>query len=79
MAEVGGSHNLHVHFHLLAADAVFEKTGAGVRAHEAPPQAKSDLDEVAEERSNAPKEPSPIEALASLVLTGGTFVSRHLT
>jgi hypothetical protein len=35
--------NLHVHFHLLAVDAVFEKDGEGVRIHEAPPPAKTDV------------------------------------
>jgi hypothetical protein len=38
--------NLHVHFHLLAVDAVFEKLGEGVRIHEAPPPAKTDVAEV---------------------------------
>jgi hypothetical protein len=35
----GGSLNLHVHFHLLAVDAVFDKHGEGVCIHEAPPPA----------------------------------------
>jgi hypothetical protein len=39
----GGSLNLHVHFHLLAVDGVFEKHGEGVRLHEAPPPAKDDV------------------------------------
>jgi Transposase zinc-binding domain/Putative transposase len=39
----GSSLNLHVHFHLLAVDAVFEKHGEGVRIHEAPPPAKTDV------------------------------------
>ena len=43
----GGSLNLHVHFHLLAAFAVFERHGDGVRIHEAPPPAKADVDDVA--------------------------------
>jgi hypothetical protein len=43
----GGSLNLHVHFHLLAVDAVFEKHGESVRVHEAPPPAKTDVVDVA--------------------------------
>ena len=43
----GGSLNLNVHFHLLSADAVFEKHGGGVRIHEAPPPAKTDVADVA--------------------------------
>jgi hypothetical protein len=43
----GGSLNLHVHFHLLAIDGVFEKQGEGVRVHEAPPPAKTDVADVA--------------------------------
>jgi Putative transposase len=40
----GGSLNLHVHFHTIAADGVFEKTDAGgVRFHEAPPSSKDDV------------------------------------
>jgi hypothetical protein len=42
----GGSLNLHVHFHTLAVDAVFEKHGAGVRLHEAPPPSKHDVGDV---------------------------------
>jgi len=44
----GSSLNLHVHFHLLAVDAVFEKHGEGVRTHEAPPPAKTDVALVAQ-------------------------------
>ena len=43
----GGSLNLHVHYHLLAVDAVFEKHGDGVRIHEAPPPTKTDVAQVA--------------------------------
>jgi hypothetical protein len=43
----GGSLNLHVHFHTIAADGVFEKTDHGVRFHEAPPSSK-DVAEVAQ-------------------------------
>jgi len=39
----GGSLNLHVHFHLLAVDGVFEEHGEGVRLHETPPPAKDDV------------------------------------
>jgi hypothetical protein len=42
----GGSLNLHVHFHTLAVDGVFEKHEGGVRVHEAPPPAKADLHEL---------------------------------
>lgn len=46
----GGSLNLHVHFHLLAVDAVFEKQGESegvrIRVHEAPPPANTDVAEV---------------------------------
>jgi hypothetical protein len=35
----GGSLNVHVHVHHLAADTVFEKHGESVRIHEAPPPA----------------------------------------
>jgi hypothetical protein len=44
----GSSLNLHVHFHLLAVDAVFDKHGDGVRMHEAPPPAKADVAGVAQ-------------------------------
>jgi hypothetical protein len=45
----GGSLNLHVHFHTIAADGVFVKTDAGgVRFHEAPPSSKDDVAEVAQ-------------------------------
>jgi len=45
----GGSLNLHVHFHTIAADGVFEKTDAGgVRFHEAPPSSRDDVAEVAQ-------------------------------
>lgn len=44
----GGSLNLHVHFHLLAVDAVFDRHGDGVRVHEAPPPAKADVADVAQ-------------------------------
>jgi Putative transposase/Transposase zinc-binding domain len=40
----GGSLNLHVHFHTLAADGVFEKHGGGVRWHDAPAPEKADLE-----------------------------------
>jgi hypothetical protein len=44
----GGSLNLHVHFHTLAVDGVFEKhPGGGVRAHDAPAPAKADLEALA--------------------------------
>jgi hypothetical protein len=43
----GGSVNLHVHFHTIAVDGVFEKTDHGVRFHEAPPSSKDDVAEVA--------------------------------
>src|SRR5262245_47838483 len=43
----GGSLHWHVHFHLLAAFAVVERHGDGVRIHEAPPPAKADVDDVA--------------------------------
>ena len=44
----GSSLNLHVHFHTLAVDGVFDKTGdGGVRVHEAPPPCRDDVDEVA--------------------------------
>jgi Putative transposase len=39
--------NLHVHFHTIAVDGVFEKTDHGVRFHEAPPSSKDDVAEVA--------------------------------
>jgi hypothetical protein len=42
----GGSLNLHVHFHLLAVDGVFEEHGEGVRLHEAPPPAQTDVADV---------------------------------
>ena len=42
----GGSLNLHVHFHLLSLDAVFEKHGDGVRLHDAPPPSKQDVGDV---------------------------------
>jgi Transposase zinc-binding domain/Putative transposase len=44
----GSSLNLHVHFHLLAVDAVFDKQGDGVRIHEAPTPAKADVTDVAQ-------------------------------
>jgi hypothetical protein len=45
----GGSLNLHVHFHTIAADGVFVKTDAGgVSFHEAPPSSKDDVAEVAQ-------------------------------
>jgi len=40
--------NPHVHFHLLAVDAVFDKHGDGVRMHEAPPPAKADVAGIAQ-------------------------------
>src|SRR5580692_683011 len=43
----GGSLNLNVRFHLLSADAVFDKHGGGVRIHEARPPAKTDVADVA--------------------------------
>jgi hypothetical protein len=42
----GGSLNWHVHVHTLAVDGVFEKHGAGLRVHEAPPPEKADVVEV---------------------------------
>jgi hypothetical protein len=44
----GGSLNLHVHFHTLAADGVFERHAGGVRFHDAPPPEKADLQRLAE-------------------------------
>ena len=43
----GGSLNLHVHFHTLAIDGVFEKSDDSVRVHEAPPPEKADVEDVA--------------------------------
>lgn len=43
----GGRLSLYVHFHHLAADAVFDKHGDGLRIHEAPPPAQADVMEVA--------------------------------
>ncbi|WP_437776236.1 transposase [Sorangium sp. So ce1097] len=43
----GSSLNVHVHFHSLAIDGVFEKTAMGVRFHDAPPPSKDDVSEVA--------------------------------
>jgi hypothetical protein len=43
----GSSLNVHVHFHTLAIDGVFEKTATGVRFHEAPPSSKDDVGFVA--------------------------------
>jgi len=43
----GGSLNLHVHFHVLAIDAVFEKGDDGVRVHETRAPEKGEVDEVA--------------------------------
>jgi hypothetical protein len=43
----GGSLNLHLHFHTLAIDGVFEKQGEGIRLHEAPPPATTDVARVA--------------------------------
>ena len=43
----GSSLNVHVHFHTLAIDGVFEKTAMGVRFHDAPPPSKDDVSEVA--------------------------------
>jgi hypothetical protein len=42
----GGSLNLHIHFHTLAVDGVFEKHGDGVRLHEAKPPEKADVADV---------------------------------
>jgi hypothetical protein len=42
----GGSLNLHVHFHPLAADVVFDKHDGGVRAHDAPPPDTRDLEDL---------------------------------
>jgi hypothetical protein len=44
----GGSLNLHIHFHTLAVDGVFEKHGAGVRLHEAPAPEKANVADVAQ-------------------------------
>ena len=44
----GGSLNLHVHFHTLALDAVFERADGGVRVHETPPPERAHIAEVAE-------------------------------
>ncbi|MDC0679560.1 transposase [Sorangium atrum] len=43
----GSSLNVHVHFHTLAIDGVFEKTAMGVRFRDAPPPSKDDVSEVA--------------------------------
>ncbi|XXY08311.1 transposase [Sorangium sp. So ce185] len=43
----GSSLNVHVHFHTLAIDGVFEKTAMGARFHDAPPPSKDDVSEVA--------------------------------
>ncbi|XYH95555.1 transposase zinc-binding domain-containing protein [Sorangium sp. So ce1128] len=43
----GSSLNVHVHFHTLAIDGVFEKTVMGVRFHDAPPPSKDDVGFVA--------------------------------
>jgi hypothetical protein len=43
----GGSLNLHVHFHTLGVDGVFDKHGVGERLHETPPPEKSDIGDVA--------------------------------
>jgi hypothetical protein len=40
----GGSLNLHVHFHTLAVDGLFENQEGGVRVYQAPPPEKADLD-----------------------------------
>src|SRR4029078_13363914 len=39
----GGSLILHIHFHTLAVDGVFEKHGDGVRLHDAKPPEKADV------------------------------------
>ena len=43
----GGSLNLHVHFHTLAVDGVFERRGGGVALSEAPPPSKEDVSDIA--------------------------------
>ncbi|WP_437551939.1 transposase [Sorangium sp. So ce367] len=43
----GSSLNVHVHFHAMAIDGVFEKTAMGVRFQDAPPPSKDDASEVA--------------------------------
>ena len=40
---IGGSLDLHIHFHTLAVDGVFEKPGDGARFHEAKPPEKADV------------------------------------
>ena len=37
---------MHIHFHSLAVDGVFEKRGEGVRLHEATPPQKADVADV---------------------------------
>jgi hypothetical protein len=44
----GGSLNLHIHFHTLAIDGVFEKHGDGVRLHKALPPERADVGDVAQ-------------------------------
>ena len=92
---------MHVHFHLLSADAVFDKHGERVRMHEAPPPAQSDVADVArrvhdralvwlrrhrylderpaEDRGNEPPADTPVDALARIALSGGTFLGRPFT
>lgn len=94
----GGSLNLHVHYHTLCVDGVFDKHGDGVRLHETPPPDKSHLDELlvrvharalvwlrlhhylderpAEERGNETPKPTPLDALAEMALSGGSFAAR---
>lgn len=42
----GGSLNLHVHFHTLEVDGVFEEHDGGVRFHDAPAPGKDDLEDL---------------------------------
>jgi len=43
----GSSLNLHVHFHVVAIDGVFERGDGGVRLHETRPPEKDEVEEVA--------------------------------
>jgi hypothetical protein len=43
----GGSLNLHLHFHNVAVDGVFEKQDDGVRLHETRPPEQEEIEEVA--------------------------------
>ena len=47
-ALIGGSLNLHIHFHTLAVDGVFEKHSEGVRFIDAKAPEKADVTDVAQ-------------------------------